>query len=66
MGNEVGYRVVPGGATAASVLDDDDYPQRRASYSKKQVWVTPYSRDEKWAPGLYADQSTGDDGLLLF
>ncbi|KAK1606759.1 hypothetical protein QYE76_030432 [Lolium multiflorum] len=66
MGNEVGYRVVPGGATAASVLDDDDYPQRRASYSKKQVWVTPYSRDEKWAPGLYADQSTGDDGLAAW
>uniref|UniRef100_A0ACD5UZJ6 Uncharacterized protein n=1 Tax=Avena sativa TaxID=4498 RepID=A0ACD5UZJ6_AVESA len=66
MGNEVGYRVVPGGATAASVLDDDDYPQRRAGYSKKQVWVTPYSRDEKWAPGLYADQSTGDDGLAAW
>ncbi|EEC82302.1 hypothetical protein OsI_26556 [Oryza sativa Indica Group] len=66
MGNEVGYRVVPGGATAASVLADDDFPQRRAAYCKKQVRVTPYSRSEKWASGLYADQSTGGDGLAAW
>jgi hypothetical protein len=51
VGNVVGYRLIPSGATAASVLADDDFPQRRESYSRTQVWVTAYNRSEREEQG---------------
>ncbi|KAF2562551.1 hypothetical protein F2Q70_00017079 [Brassica cretica] len=44
VGNPTGYKIVPR-ATAASLLDHDDPPQKRGAFTNNQIWVTPYNMD---------------------
>jgi primary-amine oxidase len=65
LGYPTGYELMPG-ATAASLLDPDDGPQKVGAFSTHQLWVTPYKQDERFAAGVYPLESKGDDGLAVW
>ncbi|MEJ2369255.1 MAG: hypothetical protein P8Y07_00210, partial [Gemmatimonadales bacterium] len=55
-------QIVPG-SNAVSLMDPDDYPQRRAGFIDHHLWVTPYNPDERFAAGLYPTLSEPGQGL---
>jgi primary-amine oxidase len=61
-GYQTSFEIMPG-ATAASLLPDDEWPQRRAAFSSHQLWVTPYEPSEFYAAGVYVSGSRATDGL---
>ena len=62
VGNPTSYQLMPMG-NASMLLGDDDFPLRRAAFSKHHLWVTPHDADEIFAAGRFPNQSKGDDGL---
>ncbi|HTZ56925.1 MAG TPA: hypothetical protein VMB49_02460 [Acidobacteriaceae bacterium] len=61
-GYPTGWEIMPG-ATAVSSISDDDPAQRVGAFSAHQLWVTPYSPDERYAAGTYVTNSDGLRGL---
>jgi primary-amine oxidase len=64
-GRAASYRLMPG-MTATSLLDAQDWPQRRAGFAQYTLWVTPYDPDERYAAGAFPNQSDGRDGLHVW
>ena len=62
LGYPVSYQLRPK-ANAVPLLSTDDFPQQRAGFTNFHLWVTPYSPRERYAAGMYPNQSEGGDGL---
>jgi primary-amine oxidase len=67
LGHHPTYMLKPGGSYAYTPLDvASDPPARRNPYIEYTLFVTPYARDERYAGGEFAFQSTGEDTLATW
>lgn len=62
LGTPVGYKLVPG-ACLPAMLDSSSPVLKRAGVIGHNLWVTPYSEDERWPCGEFPNQSEDDTGL---
>jgi primary-amine oxidase len=65
LGQYPGYELRPG-HLATSLLDSEDFPQRRAGFSAAPLWITAYNPSELYAAGPYPNQSKDGDGLPAY
>jgi primary-amine oxidase len=62
-GNPVGYKFLPGWASATMLAQEPSLIATRAGFASRNVWVTPYSPDEMRPSGDFPNQSRSGDGL---
>ena len=63
LGTPVGYRLVPTISTPTLLAQPDSSVAQRAGFARHNLWVTPFSRDERRAAGEFPNQHAGGDGL---
>lgn len=63
LGHAPGYVLRPMNSVAYSLLNAGDMAQQRAGFTKHQLWVTPQNANERYATGMYVNQSEGGLGL---
>jgi primary-amine oxidase len=62
VGEPVAYKLMPGENTLPFVHPESSI-MRRAGFARKNLWVTPYSPQERYPAGDYPNQNPGGDGL---
>jgi primary-amine oxidase len=63
LGQPVGYKLAPTTSTPTMLASPESSVGRRAGFARHNLWVTPYSRDERRAAGEFPNQHEGGDGL---
>jgi primary-amine oxidase len=62
MGEPVAYKIMPGD-NAYSLSHPDSAVVKRASFTQKHLWVTPFNTSERYPTGDYPNQNKGGSGL---
>lgn len=62
VGDPVGYKLVPG-ENLLPFFHPESSIAKRAGFTTKHLWVTPYHPAEKYPAGDYPNQHPGGDGL---
>jgi primary-amine oxidase len=62
LGRPVAYKLLPGGTPTLHAQPDSSVG-KRAGFAQHNLWVTPYSADERRAAGDYPNQHSGGGGL---
>src|SRR6516225_4680192 len=62
LGQPVGYKLVPGGNVVPFAHEDSSFI-RRAAFTTRHLWVTPFAPGERFPAGDYPSQHPGGAGL---
>ena len=63
LGQPTAYKLVPTMSTPTMLAHADSPVGKRAGFARHNLWVTPYTPDERRAAGEYPNQHHGGDGL---
>ncbi len=63
LGQPVAYKLVPTMSTPTLLAQPDSSVGKRAGFAQQNLWVTPFSPDERRAAGEHPNQHEGGDGL---
>jgi primary-amine oxidase len=63
LGDPVAYRLLPTTSTPTLLAQPESSVAQRAGFARYNLWVTPFSRDERRAAGDFPNQHAGGDGL---